>query len=562
MSILPEPRRGGAGHAAAAGEFLGGRQTVTVPARPVPGGVFKEVRLKQSGLFRSVFTFGSLTLVSRVLGLVRDVALAALGPGLATDAFFVAFKIPNFMRRLFAEGAFSQALVPVLSEVKANEDEARVRALVRHASGALAAVLTVLTVLGVLGASWVITVFAPGFSGDPAKHALATELLRWTFPYLLLISLTACAGGVLNTYGRFGPPAVAPVLLNILLIAAALWGGVVFESPVKALAVAVAAAGVAQLLLQLPFLARIRMLAFPVPRWKDPGVQRILRLMGPALFGSSVAQVNLLVDTILASFLITGSVSWLYFSDRLVEFPLGVFGVAIGTVILPRLSGHHAERSAEGFSDTMDWALRWVLLIAAPATVALIMLSGPILSTLFQHGDFTVNDVHKAMLSLAGYAVGLAGFILVKVLAPGFFARQDTRTPVKYAAAAMLTNMVLSTSSVLALLHTGVAHAAVALATALAQTLNAVLLYSGLRRRGVYVPRSGWGRLWAQVGAGCIAMAAVLLWPAVNLPAWTAAPLWDRVGMLALVVAGGGGSYFVTLMVLGWRLSSVREPGG
>ncbi|MBA1146512.1 murein biosynthesis integral membrane protein MurJ [Ectothiorhodospiraceae bacterium WFHF3C12] len=515
---------------------------------------------KGSGLLGSVFTFGSMTLVSRVLGLVRDVALATLGPGLATDAFFVAFKIPNFMRRLFAEGAFAQAVVPVLSEVKAGGDEARVRRLVSHVSGALAMVLVALTVLGVVFSSQVITLFAPGFLEDPGKFALASELLRWTFPYLLLISLTACAGAVLNTYGRFGPPAFAPVLLNLCLIAAALWGTWVFDSEVKALAVAVLVAGFAQLLLQLPFLGRVGMLVWPVPIWSDPGVKRVLKLMTPALFGSSVAQINLLVDTVLASFLMTGSVTWLYFSDRLVEFPLGVFGVAIGTVILPRLSGQHADASPEGFSHTMDWALRWVLLIAAPATLALMMLSGPILSTLFQHGGFSVTDVLAARLSLMAYSVGLAGFILVKVLAPGFFARQDMRTPVRYAAGSMIMNMVLSTGLVLWLIETGVGHAAVALATGLAQTLNAVLLYRGLRRRDIYRPNPGWGRLWRRVSVACAAMGAVLYWPAGNLASWTEADTLARISLLLGFVGAGAAVYFLALYAQGWRLGAMREP--
>lgn len=515
---------------------------------------------KRSGLLGSVFTFGAMTLLSRVLGLARDVALAAIGPGAATDAFFVAFKIPNFMRRLFAEGAFAQAVVPVLSEVKASGDEARVRRVVSHVSGALAMVLVGLTVLGVVFSPQVVAVFAPGFLDDPQKYTLAGELLRWTFPYLLLISLTACAGAVLNTYGRFGPPAFAPVLLNICLIAAALWGALVFEVEVKALAVAVLVAGAAQLVLQLPFLARIDMLVWPVPVWSDPQVRQVLRLMTPALFGSSVAQINLLVDTVLASFLVTGSVSWLYFSDRLVEFPLGVFGVAVGTVILPRLSGQHAGASAAGFSHTMDWALRWLLLIAAPATVGLMMLSGPILSTLFQHGGFTATDVYAAQLSLIAYTVGLAGFMLVKVLSPGFFARQDMRTPVRYAAASMVVNMALSTALVLWLMDTAVAHAAIALATGLAQTLNALLLYRGLRSRGVYRPNPGWARLSLKVGLACAAMAVVLAWPAGHVAVFTQADVATRVGLLLGFVGAGGGGYFGVLYLLGWRLGAMREP--
>ncbi|HET8701913.1 MAG TPA: murein biosynthesis integral membrane protein MurJ, partial [Nitrococcus sp.] len=318
----------------------------------------------RKGSLQSIFTFGYLTLLSRVLGLVRDVVVGIVfGPSAATDAFFIAFKIPNFMRRLFAEGAFSQAFVPVLSEYRAQRSHAQIRQLVARTISMLGVTLTLVTVLGMLGAPWVITVFAPGFTDDPERFRLAVEMLRLTFPYLALISLTACAGAVLNTYGSFGPPAFAPVLLNLAMIAAALWLAPRLEQGILALAVAVTVAGLLQLLLQLPFVAQRGLLGFARPSWSDPGVRRILRLMGPTLFGTSVQQVNLLVDTILASFLVTGSISWLYWSDRLVEFPLGVFGVALGTVILPRLSQEHAGESAESFSHTLDWALRLVLIL-------------------------------------------------------------------------------------------------------------------------------------------------------------------------------------------------------
>ncbi|MDN5850731.1 MAG: murein biosynthesis integral membrane protein MurJ, partial [Nitrococcus sp.] len=315
----------------------------------------------RNGSLRSIFTFGSLTFFSRVLGLVRDVVIGVVfGPSAATDAFFIAFKIPNFMRRLFAEGAFSQAFIPVLSEYRLQRSHAQVRQLVARTASTLGVALTLVTMLGVLGAPWVVTIFAPGFSDDPERFGLAVEMLRLTFPYLTLISLAACAGAVLNTYGSFGPPAFAPVLLNLSMIAAAFWLAPRLDQGIVALALAVAAAGVLQLLMQLPFVARYRLLGLARPRWSDPGVRRILRLMGPTLFGTSVQQINLLVDTILASFLMTGSISWLYWSDRLVEFPLGVIGVAVATVILPRLSQEHADKAIDSFSDTLDWALRLV----------------------------------------------------------------------------------------------------------------------------------------------------------------------------------------------------------
>src|SRR5690625_819605 len=312
--------------------------------------------MKKQGLLHAIATFGSLTFLSRILGLVRDVVIGTVfGPSAQTDAFFVAFKIPNFMRRLFAEGAFSQAFVPVLSEYRTQRDRDEVRRLVSHTVGALGAVLLVVVALGILGAPIVVSVFAPGFADNPDTHHLTVDMLRFTFPYILFMAMVACAGGVLNTYGSFGPSAFAPVLLNVTLIAGALWAGPLFDEPIKALAVAVLVAGLLQLALMLPFLARLGLLTWPRLSWRDSGVRRILRLMGPAVFGSSVAQINLLADTVLASFLITGSVSWLYFSERMVDFPLGIFGVALGTVLLPRLSQEHAAATPERFSRTLDW---------------------------------------------------------------------------------------------------------------------------------------------------------------------------------------------------------------
>lgn len=512
-------------------------------------------------LLRGVLTFGSFTMVSRVLGLARDVVIGAVfGPSPAADAFFVAFKIPNFMRRLFAEGAFAHAFVPVLSAQRQEGSPAEVRDLAARVIGNLALVLGVLTVLGVVFAPSLVTVFAPGFVDEPERFGLAAEMLRWTFPYLLLISLTAAAGAVLNTYGSFGPPALAPVLLNLCLIGAAL--GLVHwvEPDILALALAVFVAGILQLLLQLPFLARRGLLAWPRVDWRHPGVRRVLVLMGPAVFGSSVAQINLLVDTVLASFLMAGSVSWLYFSDRLVELPLGVFGVALGTVILPRLSHHHAGASVAEFSNTLDWALRLALLIVLPSTVGLVMLSGPILASLFQYGAFAASDVYAARLSLAAYSFGLAGFVLVKVLAPGFFARQDTRTPVKCAAASMGLNMILSTLGVVLLLDTGVGHAALAGATAVAAAANAAMLWRGLRRRGVYRPEPGWGRLWRQAGTATLAMGAVLYLPGTATAHWIAAGAPLRIAWLAAALAGGAAVYLGVLWLLGLRPAHLREP--
>ena len=504
---------------------------------------------------RSTVTVGGMTFLSRIFGFIRDMVVARVfGADVGTDAFIVAFKIPNFLRRLFGEGAFAQAFVPVFSEYKSQRDHAEVKRLADDVAGTLGGVLLLVTVVGVLAAPVVIAIFAPGFLDEEAKFDLTSEMLRVTFPYILFISLTGFAGSMLNTYDRFGVPAFTPVLLNLILISMALWVAPMMDEPIMALAWGVFIAGAAQLLFQFPFLARLRLM--PRPRWgaKDEGVRRIMRLMVPAILGSSVAQINLLLDTLIASFLVTGSVTWLYFSDRLVEFPLGVFGIALATVILPNLSRNHAEASPEVFSHTLDWALRWVLIIGSPATVGLFMLAGPMLATLFQYGEFTADDVVMASYSLMAYSLGLLGFIMVKVLAPGFFARQDTRTPVKVGIIAMVANMVMNVILVFPL-----AHAGLALATSLSSFLNAVLLYRILRRDGVYRPRSGWGGLCTRVVVANGVMAALLYWGTSDLSAWFGWNGLERVGQLTLWVGLGAVAYFAVLWLSGVRFKSLWE---
>ncbi|MEA5444751.1 murein biosynthesis integral membrane protein MurJ [Gammaproteobacteria bacterium AB-CW1] len=507
-------------------------------------------------LLRSTGLVGGMTLLSRVLGFVRDVVFARFfGAGPVMDAFFVAFKIPNFMRRLFAEGGFSQAFVPVIGEYRSQREHAEVQALVDRVAGILGAVLVLITLIGVVAAPVLILIFAPGFDGEDGRRELATAMLRWTFPYLLFISLVSLAAGILNTYNRFGVPAFTPVLLNVCLIGAAVWLAPYFDEPGMALAVGVFAAGVAQLLFQIPFLKHLRLL--PRPRWdpKHEGVRRIMRLMAPALFGSSVAQINLVIDTIIASFLVAGSVSWLYYSDRLMEFPLGVFGIALATVILPGLSARYAEKDPKAFSDTLDWALRLVWLVAVPAAVGLFCLAGPMLSTLFQYGEFTAHDTRMAAWSLMAYAFGLVGFTLVKVLAPGYFARQDTKTPVKAGVVAMVSNMVLNLAFVLPMVMTGFVapHMGLALATAIAAFINAGLLYMGLRRRGVYRPGPGWASLFFKGLVANGVMAAVVLWLAGPLADWLDAGVWERVGLLAVCIGTGALVYGLVLLLLGLR---------
>ncbi|MCW8901455.1 MAG: murein biosynthesis integral membrane protein MurJ, partial [Gammaproteobacteria bacterium] len=446
------------------------------------------------GLFRSTAVVSSMTMVSRVFGLLRDMVFTRIfGADAGTDAFLVAFKIPNFLRRLFAEGAFSQAFVPVLTGVKNEEGDEAVSDLVRNTLGTLAGILFFMTVLAAIATPILVMIFAPGFIDQPEKFDLTTDMLRITFPYILFMSLTALSAGILNSYGRFAIPAFTPVLLNLSLIAAAIWLAPLMEVPIMALAWGVFIAGVAQLAFQIPFILKLGLLRWPRWGWRNSGVRRILKLMLPGIFGSSVMQINLLFDTLIASFLVSGSVTWLYLSDRMVELPLGIFGIALATVILPNLSQKHAAGDPKAFSRMLDWALRWVLVIALPAAVALAVLAGPILSTLFLYGDFRPLDVEMASISLLVYSSGLIGFILVKVLAPGYFARQDTKTPVKVGLIAMVANMIMNVAFVVPMLKLGwtAPHAGLALATSISAFINAGLLYRGLKKAGVYLPQTG-----------------------------------------------------------------------
>ncbi len=506
----------------------------------------------------SIAKVGGNTLISRVLGFARDLVVARVfGADAGTDAFFVAFRIPNLMRRLFAEGAFSMAFVPVLSEYRTRRGPEDLKRFIDDTAGTLTAALAAVTVVGVLAAPLLVLAFAPGFADVPGQRVLATEMLRLTFPYLLFISLTALAGGILNTFGRFGVPAFTPVLLNLSLIACSLWLAPHMDQPIVALAWGVLIAGLAQLAFQLPFLARLGLLPRPRLNPGDPGVRRILGLMGPALLGVSVGQINMLVSTLLASFLAAGSISWLYYSDRLMEFPLGILGVALGTVILPKLSREHAAGSPDAFSATLDWALRWVLILGLPAALGLLFLAGPLFAALFYSDAFTAEDVHMAALSLMAYGPGVLGFLAVKALAPGYYARQQMRVPVRIAVAAMLANMALS----LALMWP-MGHAGLALATTLAALLNAGLLLRGLRREGVYRPEPGWGRLVAQ---GLAAGSVLGLFLAIGCPGmdlWLPLGSGERAMRLAAWVGAGALVYGLTLLVLGLRPRHLLGPGG
>ena len=506
-------------------------------------------------LFKSTAIVSMMTFISRILGFTRDIIIARFfGAGLGADVFFVAFKIPNFLRRLFAEGAFAQAFIPVLAEYRERGDK-DLKQLIANTSGTLAGILFVITLIGVLAAPFLIMAFAPGFIDDPYKIGLAGDLLKITFPYLFFISLTGLAGSILNSFGKFAIPAFTPVFLNLSLIASALWLSPYFDEPVTALAWGVFIGGFIQLIFQIPFLIKIGQ--FPKFKWgwKDSGVQKILKLMVPAMFGVSVSQINLLLDTLLASFLVTGSISWLYYSDRLVEFPLGIFGIALSTVILPSLSKKHASASTEAFSNTIDWALRWVFIIATPAAIGLVFLAEPLLMTLFQYGEFTAQDTHSASLSLMAYGFGLLPFIFIKVLAPGYYARQDTKTPVKIGIIAMVVNMGLNIILMMQFAHVGLA-----LATSLSALLNAGLLYIGLRKRKVYIPRAGWTLFLLKMLLPNTVLFLVLFWFTPSLFEWIEGDVWDRIFMLSGLIIASMMAYFSVLPLVGINVKHLLKP--
>jgi len=513
-------------------------------------------------LLKVLATVSSMTFVSRILGFVRDVLIARLfGAGVATDAFFVAFRIPNLLRRLFAEGAFSQAFVPVLSEYRSRRGDSETKLLVDRTAALLTLALLAATALGVAAAPLIIYVSAPGFAATPAKFDLTVAMLRITFPYILFISLVSLAGGILNTWSRFAIPALTPALLNLSFIFGALFFSPYFDPPVMVLAWAVFIGGALQLALQIPVLAKIGMLPRPRIAFADPGVRRILLLMGPAVIGVSVAQISLLINTIIASHLGDGPISWLYYADRLMEFPTGLLGVALGTVLLPSLSKHHAESSDTEYSKLLDWGLRLTFILAAPAAVALALLSVPLVATLFHYGQFGEHDLWMTRQALIAYSVGLLGLILVKVLAPGFYARQNIATPVRIAVLTLIATQVMNAVFILSLkrggleLATGIGpHAGLALAIGLGACLNAGLLYRKLRQHGIYQPQPGWGAFALKVAASVAAM-ALALWLAMG-PAqwWLAASGAARTAAVTGLVLLGGAAYFSSLWLFGFRL--------
>lgn len=508
-----------------------------------------------SRLLRSGAVISAMTMISRVLGLLRDMVVARYFPvDGATDAFYVAFRIPNLLRRLFAEGAFSLAFVPVLSEYREKQSPETLKDLLDHVAGYLGLILLVVTVIGIVAAPIVMWIFAPGFDNKPdARPDLAIQMLRITFPYILFISLTAFVSGILNTFHNFAIPALTPALLNVVMIGAAIWGAPYFQQPILALAWGVFFAGLAQLIFQLPTLARLGLLPRLRVKRGHAGVSRIMQLMMPALFGSSIAQLNLLINTMLASFLTVGSITWLYYSDRFVELPLAIVGVALGTVILPKLSSDHAKADSREFQKTMDWAIRLGLVVSIPATLGLMLLAEPILATVMMHGAYQWKDVQMSALSLITYSFGLSGFILVKVLAPGFYSRQDTKTPVRIGVISILSNMVLNLIIVLPwfLLHIPGAHAGLALATALAGYVNAGLLFYQLHKQKIFSPNQGWLKFLTQIITASLVM-CTLMW--VILPVdewWQVAVVWKKILWLVGLIILALVSYFSTLFLTG-----------
>lgn len=514
----------------------------------------KQTTRKQKSLLHATGIVSSMTLLSRMAGFVRDIIIAlSFGATAGVDAFFVAFKIPNFMRRLFAEGAFSQAFVPVLSEYQQLRSQGEVKQFLSYIVGSLGVILSLITVVAVLSTPLLISIFAPGFAHDSPRFAMASTMLRITFPYLMLISLTAMAAAVLNTYRSFAVPAFTPVLLNISIIFAAIYLAPHLQQPVVALAWGVLIAGVVQLLFQLPFLHRQNLLAPPNFGWHDPGVKRVLRLMIPALFGVSVAQVNLLLDTIFASFLPIGSISWLYYSDRLTNLPLGVFGVAVATVILPELSRKHANRSTKHFSMTLDWAFRSILIIGLPAAIGLYLLAGPLLAAMLGYGKFTDIDVTKARLSLMAFSIGIPAFMLVKVLASGFYARQDIKTPVKIGVIAVVCNILLNLALIIPM-----AHAGLALATSIAAFVNSGLLLILLIRREIYQSALGWSKFFLQLLLANGFMAAWLYVWTPQLSEWLGWGWEQRVWKLLFLITIAVMIYFTLLYLSGIRAKQFR----
>lgn len=502
-------------------------------------------------LLKSLATISGLTLVSRIMAFARDVLVAKVfGAGMATDAFFVAFKLPNLLRRMFAEGAFSQAFVPIFGEYRNRRGHEATKLLLDHVTTMLALVLFVVTLIGIIAAPYLVYLSAPGFAKDAAKFDLTVLLLRYTSPYIFFISLVAVAAAILNTYNKFWVPAFAPILLNLCFIASALWLAPYCHPPILALAIAVFVAGIVQLAFQVPFLKKIDMLPSIRFSLKDEGMRRVIRQMGPAMFGVSITQISLIINSIFASFLAAGSVSWLYYADRLMEFPTGLLGAALGTILLPSLSKCHASKDTVEYSRLLDWGLRLTFMLALPAALALGMIAVPLLATFFQRGAFSASDVLMTSHALIGYSIGLIGLILVKILAPGFYARQDIRTPVKIGVATLLATQMMNGLFIYGL-H--LQQAGLALSVGLGACLNSAILFYFLRRKGIYQPEPGWAVYFLKVGMAVLALGITLWLGMGSEQGWLQDAGWMRIGRLSVLVAEGVVVYFAVLAMLGFR---------
>jgi putative peptidoglycan lipid II flippase len=502
-------------------------------------------------LLKALSTVSGMTLLSRITGLARESMKASFfGAGVAMDAFEVAFRLPNILRRLFAEGAFSQAFDPIFAEYRRQRGDEETKALASRVGTILLLCLLLLTIAGVLAAPWLVYALASGFAQTPGKVELTAEMIRIVFPYILFVSLVSLAAGVLNVYKQFAIPAFTPVLLNLSIIGSAVFLSRFCDPPIKALAWGVFIGGAAQLALQIRPLVKIGMLPRLRFDWRDEGVRRVLLAMGPAVIGVSAAQISALINTQLAASLGNGRISWITYADRLMEFPTALLGVALGTVLLPSLAKHHADSNPTEFSALIDWGMRLVFLLALPAAVALWILALPLVSTLYQYGHFTVEDVEQTRAALLGYSVGLLGLVLVKVLAPGFYARQQMRTPVKIA---FVTVLVAQTFALILMVPLG--HAGLTLSTSIGACLNAFLLFWYLRKRGIYTPAAGWLQFVSKLAIALFVLAVLLVAIAGPASAWLAAGLWEKVLRLAGVCAAGGIAYLGALWLLGFRLA-------
>ena len=504
-------------------------------------------------LFKSTAIVGFLTFISRIAGFIRDMIFARVfGATIAMEAFLVAFKIPNFMRRLFAEGSFTQAFVPILSDYKTKHSHNELVIFIRSVIGSLGTFLIILTAIGMIFSSIVVLIFAPGFAHEPEKLILTSDMLKITFPYIFSIALTALAGSVMNCFSRFSIPAITPVLLNITLISFAL-NSHHFQVPIYSIAWGVFIAGFIQLLFQIPFLLKLKVSIRPKFGLSHPGVQRLLKLMIPALFGASVAQISLLLDTVFASFLPTGSISWLYYSDRLNQFPLGIFGVALSTVILPHLSVHFASKNNRAYNNSLEWAIKMVFVFATPAAVALIILSGPLITTLFNYGKFSQYDVLQSQKTLIAFSIGLFSFILIKILVSAFYAQHNMKTPVKIAVFSLVCNMLLNLILIIILIPYKEGHVGLAIATSISAIINASLLFYSLKKQKIYIPNKGWLIFIIKILTANITLAVVLFFLKGNIEIWFNSTFIHRLLHILFLTFFGIVIYFIFLAILGFR---------